>query len=255
MYVSQVQPAPPALAGWIGNLIRPALAACRAEAVQLEIGPTGVWGGWAQSGSRAPHGRVRLSPRVVLSRPANLVLVYVHEISHVLRGVHAGHDPAFAALNMALLRRIDAAGVGAAERDWPALWSVDLYDLQDPPASRRGDPMDAWLPDSIGWALEVSAELAPTELSARDLAAEIVRQFDAWDGRRAEQASAAEAAIAAREEAAERELAKARAKIEAAELAKREALAALAATRERAAHISLIAAGLMVLLLVVAVMR
>ncbi|TSD59053.1 hypothetical protein FFI97_005770 [Variovorax sp. KBS0712] len=136
-----------------------------------------------------------MSSRLVLWSHRSIVATIIHEWTHRLLPHHV-HDGAFAALQQALFLRIDAAAACpplAGEEGLQLQYSASLYDLQDLP-----DPLVAHADGGLGeawcWAMTTARELAPSQLTAEALAAEISGRYKNW----ILQLEAAPAAAAAR---------------------------------------------------------
>jgi hypothetical protein len=194
--VYQVQPAPPAIAGWLQRHFRPVIKACRFEGPvpPIELRPTGAWGGWMTDASRAPDRRVAISSRIVLYTRTGLTDIVVHEWAHQLLD-RPGHDAAFFSTNLMLLRRVETADPSKTTAGDLAL-RMSLYDLQDLPEALEGEP-DAGLGAALRWAVIQADELAPSNLGAEAAAKEISTRYAAW-------LAELEAAPAKREAAVER---------------------------------------------------
>lgn len=177
--VYQVQPAPPAIAGWLQRHFAPVIKACRFErpAPPIELRPTGEWGGWAWNGTTAPDGRVAISNRIVLYSQAGITRIVVHEWAHQLAQGHA-HDAAFFAVNLLLLKRIEAAS-SARTTATDLTLKMSFYDLQDLPEGLEGES-DAGLGAALSWAVLQADELAQADLSAEAAAQEISERYEAW---------------------------------------------------------------------------
>lgn len=190
--VYSVTTAPVPVAGWLNGLLQPALLACRAEGRPVEFRPTGRWGGWsAGSRDRNPDGRISLSSQARFWTKTQFVDVYIHELSHCLLSKSnlddAGapinlhdHDAAFFALNLALLMRLDAIDYIASDRASPWVTRMSMYDLQDAPPALEDLPSHAWQPRALAWSMRQAAELAPTEMNADELAAEVSKRYWTW---------------------------------------------------------------------------
>ncbi|BEP54800.1 hypothetical protein GmRootV118_20440 [Variovorax sp. V118] len=210
--VYQVQPAQPAVAGWLRNLLTPVVAACRLRnTYPVEFRPTGLWGGWADSPDSAPDRRVAISNLALHRTKRGLVTTFLHEVAHHLTGIEHGHDAYFFAVNLMLLLRVSAAS-GAAPQSIGALAdTMQLYDLAEPPAALQHEP-DAGVGRAMAWAIAVAHEMAPTHLTAEDAAAAIcdryatfVAELEAAPAKR-EAAASARARAAAEAEGTRREL-------------------------------------------------
>lgn len=181
--VFQVQPAQPALAGWLHRLLTPVVAACRLQGTYpIELRPTGQWGGFALASTFVPDGRVAVSSQLILWSRRSIVATILHEWAHRLLGPDHAHDAAFAALQQALFLRVDAAAAcppSAGEEGLQLQFSASLYDLQDVPdalvALADGGLGEAWR-----WAMITARDLAPSQLTAEALAAAISGRYAAW---------------------------------------------------------------------------
>ncbi|MGO4605851.1 hypothetical protein AB4142_05895 [Variovorax sp. 2RAF20] len=192
--VFQVQPAPPALAGWVTRLLAPVVAACRFRGTfPVELRPTGCWGGWALPPEYAPDKRVSISNRMLHRSPRALVAIFLHEVTHQLVGADHDHNAAFFATNLMLLLRVSESVDADVVPAGGALAEMGLYDLQAPPVELQREP-DAGVGRAVSWAIRVAHELAPTPMAAEDAAVEIRARYTAWIA----QLEAAPAAAAAR---------------------------------------------------------
>ncbi len=174
----------PTVAGWLRGVLDPACTAVRlAKPVPVELRTCGRWSGWCSSSrDEAPDGRVAVSSRARFWSRTDVVLVYIHETAHRLAadaGLAPGHCPAFLAIELTMLKRLDAAGLPCAGTFFNR---AELYDLQDPPAAAAlaDQARSAWLPRCLAWAMQQAEELAPTGISAEVVAVEIAGRYSAW---------------------------------------------------------------------------
>jgi len=118
--VFQVQPAPPALAGWLTRLLAPVVAACQfRRAYPIELRPTGCFAGWALPPEYAPDRRVSVSTRMLHRSPRALAGIFLHEVAHQLVGAEHDHDAAFFATNLMLLLRVsESVDADGGKRWW-----------------------------------------------------------------------------------------------------------------------------------------
>lgn len=191
--VYTVTAAEPTTARWFNDLIRPALAAVKADGRPIEFRPLGRWAGMAAAPpDLCPDGRISLAKTARFYSKTQFVCVYVHELAHCLLdevetdelgkpapGLH-GHDAAFLALNMSFLLRLDAAEYLASARATSWLNYAGLYDFGDSPEALKHLPDYTWRPLVLAWSLQIAAELAPTSKTAVELASEVCARFWAW---------------------------------------------------------------------------
>lgn len=212
--VFQVNPATPAVAGWVDNLISPILISIRSTGRPIELRPTGNWGGWsADSLDRAPDGRFCMSNRSIFYSKTAFARLYLHELSHCLldsvvdsdgapeRGLH-GHDAAFFALNFALLKRLDISNYLASHRVSEWVSDMSMYDLQNPPTSWKNESEQVWKPKALAWAMPLGTELAAGDLTAEQIATEIASKYWAWSADLAAEPAKLARAAAVRKRAA-----------------------------------------------------
>lgn len=172
------------VAEWIRQLLEPACKAVRISCPRgIELRPIGMWDGLSP-GPRSSNasGRISISPRALLySRPA-LVKLYVHEQAHALleeipTDRSHEHNAAFFCLNLAMLLRLDRCKYLEEERVSAWCASMQLYDLQDPPACwTQADPA-TWIPRALAWAAPLADRLADSDLDAKAMALEISRDY------------------------------------------------------------------------------
>jgi len=193
LQVFKVQPAPE-LAGWIDNIVSPALKIICADSYPIEFRPTGAWGGWAAgSRDRNPDGRISLSNKVRFYCPSSILHLYIHELSHNIlddaeqeiegrESLLHHHDAAFFCLNSSLLLRLDSEKYLFDTSGFSHINSMSFYDLQDSPYSSdelKSIEPENWRIVATSWAFKTAHELAPSELTAHQLGVEICRRY--WD--------------------------------------------------------------------------
>lgn len=181
--IFHVQPAQPALAGWLRSLLTPVANACRMQGTYgIELRPTGRFGGFALDSTFVPDGRVSVSSQLILWSRRSIVATILHEWAHRLLGLDHAHDAAFAALQQAFFLRVDAAAAcppRAGEEGLQLQFSASLYDLQDVPDALVAHA-DGGLGEAWRWAMTTARELAPSQLTAEALAAAISGRYADW---------------------------------------------------------------------------
>lgn len=181
--VYKVEPAP-ALAGWLNLLMAPVLQAIKAEAPPIEFRPLGKWGGMSAGSSDSnPDGRIKIASSMLHKSRTGLVHIIVHEMTHCLiDGVEPqiwhDHNAAFCTLNLILLRRMDDAGIDTGSAAQHAC-SISLYDHQDPiPHFKQMESPEAiWRPIELQWILETADKYRKSELTAKQIAEEIHKDY------------------------------------------------------------------------------
>lgn len=179
-----VRAAHPAI--WINNLLRPVLAAIRAEGRPIELRP--MWWSGLSAGAdkkRNPDGRIKLSLKVSFYSRTSFLCTYIHELSHCLLeecepDVHHQHNSCFYSLNLALFMRLDAIKFMADDVATSFADVMDGYDLQNSPESWEDEPIQVWKPRAIGWAMRTAHDLFSADLTAEQLAAAIAKRYAEW---------------------------------------------------------------------------
>lgn len=188
MIIHQTQrtPATQPMAQWLSRVLDPVIEAVKLTAPPpVEIRPTGCWSGWCSDSPSAPDGRIVLSSRIVFWKQEAIVDIYLHESTHRLLDRHNAQDHSveFFTLNAALLLR-------AAEFfDANPLLKLSLYDLQDAPEALKNHPEANTT--AMAWALAEAPKLAESELSAEELAGEVVARWKKFIQQREAAAKAA----------------------------------------------------------------
>ena len=153
------------MAAWLQRILQPAIEAAKLPTIPVEIRPTGRWGGWSGDLSCTPDRRICLTNQIVFWEQEKIIFYYLHEVGHrLLDGQNvATHGPEFLCLNAVLLVRAGKFFAG------DVLKKIDLYDFQDQPDELADTPN--WRGEVLNWALQIAADLAPTETPAEALAA------------------------------------------------------------------------------------
>lgn len=212
IHVYEVVKSPIRVATWVQKLLGPALVAIKLERARpIEFRPTGRWGGWVQGDLKTnPDTRISISNGAHFWSKTGFVDLYIHELTHALLareslnekdedcpGLHQ-HDAAFFALNLLLLKRLDASNYIAGDgcTDWSN--KVGFYDLQDAPQCWAETPQHVWKPRAIAWSMAQANELFDGDLSAEKCAKLIGKRYFEWaDRMQAEPAKIAQAQAAA----------------------------------------------------------
>jgi hypothetical protein len=162
--VSQTLPAPPMMAAWLRSRLDPVIAVCRfANAIPLELRPTGEFSGWCGPKSYYRDGRVCMSSQIIFWRPDQILAIYLHECAHrLLSGREVSdHGPEFLALTAALYIR------ASSNFEKNAVDFLKLYDIQDVERPYKGEVLN--------WALRTAESLAAVDKSAESLADEVCK--------------------------------------------------------------------------------
>lgn len=197
MIVHQTQstPATQPMAQWLSRVLDPVIEAVKLSAPPpLEIRPTGKWSGWCSDSPSAPDGRICISTKVVFWRQETIVDVYLHEACHRLLYSHEvqSHSAEFFYLNATLLLR------AAAFFDSNPLLKLSLYDIQEAPEALKDHAEAHTL--AMAWALDEAPKLAESDLSAEELAGEVVAKWKKFIKQREAAAKSAQRGELARQQ-------------------------------------------------------
>jgi Protein of unknown function DUF45 len=177
VHQTQRTPATQPMAQWLSRLLDPVVQAVKLTAPPpIEIRPTGRWGGWYETDPRySPDYRISISSQIVFWSAEGIRYMFVHEACHHLLNRHKvqvqSHSAEFFCLNAALLLR------SAAFFDASPLLKLSLYELQDEPEALADQPEAHTI--AMAWALGEAPKLAATDLTAEELAGEVVKR---WKG-------------------------------------------------------------------------
>lgn len=208
--IYQVQPVQGALPAWLNSFLCPVLAAIKADAVPVEIRPLGRFGGLSAGPVEFnPDRRIKVNSRIVFSSKSSIAHVFVHEICHGLlddveNGISHSHNAAFYCLNLTLLRRLDDAKIDTGNASLHAN-SMSCYDHQDPIFCWKKEPESMWRPRELAWAIEMADKFRDSELTAKEIAAEVHEAYFEFSDRMAAEPAkkAAEKKLAAQRRARE----------------------------------------------------
>lgn len=181
MIIHQTQrtPATQPMAQWLSRVLDPVIEAVKLTAPPpVEIRPTGCWSGWCSDSPSAPDGRICMSTKVVFWRRETIVDVYLHEACHRLLDSHEvqSHSAEFFCLNAALLLR------AAAFFDSNPVLKLSLYDIQEAPEALQDHPEAHTI--AVAWALDEAPKLAKSNLTAEELAGEVLGRWKEYIKRR-----------------------------------------------------------------------
>ena len=157
---------------WLHKILQPVADACGfVNPPPVEIRPTGQWGGWCETKSHAPDGRICMSSRIVFWNREAIISIYLHECSHRLLTRWPirvpSHGPVFFALNSILVDRCKSSF-----RLEYQFAKMDFYDLQDRPPEFGS--FENWQEICLRFARETKANFSVATCSAEELAVLVV---------------------------------------------------------------------------------
>lgn len=149
---------------------------CRIEhPVPVHFVPLPRWGGTCPDVLDTKEGEIQIADDLLSNSKReggmgnNLMLTYLHELSHRLTPGH-GHDAAFFAVNTLLLLR-----AGSDHHGRPLLHDMGLYDLHE-----WDDTPNCQIGVALDWALTIAGELKDEDISAETAATTILARYEKW---------------------------------------------------------------------------